>query len=204
MRKFDRIDPPPVWGENEARWNQQWVELLARNGRAQFVWYIFGGRSARDIALPTLKAQTSEHCSFCDGFPVENVSTDTVEHFRPKCHGRFPDRAYSWTNLYYCCCRCQSHKLEKWDDDLLAADDPEYAFHRFFEFDFTTGELRPSSVASDAEKRRATVTISTYGLDTQSRRRFRLIELRKWTRVPPEERHLQEFAYRDFLEPGGR
>jgi uncharacterized protein (TIGR02646 family) len=200
VRKFDRADPPAAWVENEAKWNQQWVELLQRNAKAAFAWYSHEGSSARDIALPHLKRQTGEHCSFCDGFPVEGVSVDTIEHFRPKCASRFPQHAYTWSNLYYCCGCCQSEKGDQWDDGLLAPDDPEYTFQRYFEFDFTTGAIRPSTIASDADKRRAEVTISMYGLDTDSRRRFRRLELKKWLGAKTKERVLDESPYRDYLE----
>src|SRR5205814_1060534 len=130
--------------------------------------------------------------SFCDGFPVDDVSVDTIEHFRPKCFGQFPQLAYTWTNLYYCCSSCQSHKGEKWDDELIAPDLPEYAFNRYFEFDFTTGAIRPSSTAGETEQRQAKATIQTYGLDTTARRRYRRLALKKWSESHPETRQLDE------------
>ena len=122
---------------------------------------------------------------------------DTIEHFCPK--SAFPHLAYTWDNLYYCCDRCQSHKGEKWDDGLIAPDAHDYNFGRYFEFDFTTGAIRPSTTASDAEKHRAEITISMYGLDTDKRRRFRRLELKKWSGSDPAGRHLDEFAYRNYL-----
>lgn len=186
---------------NENKWNQQWVNLLAQNEHAAFSWYQTGKRTAREIALPSLKQQTESHCSFCDAFPVEDVSLETVEHFRPKCRDRFPEHAFTWSNLYYCCSGCQAHKGNKWDLSLLAFDDAEYRFSKYFEFDFTTGEIRPSSQADPALKQRAEVTIAIYGLDTPQRRRWRRLELKKWSHVPKDKRLLTEFAYRQFLEP---
>jgi len=201
VRKFSRVEAPAVWKDNEEKWNRQWVELLDRNVSASFTWYEAEGRSAREHALPFLKAQTSEHCSFCDGYPVSHVSVDTIEHFRPKCRGRFPDQAYSWGNLYFCCTRCQAHKGDCWVDDLLAPDDVEYSFQKYFEFDFTTGEMRPSSTATESEKARARETIRIYGLDSDERRRFRRESLRGWTRTKESERDLSAFAYRDYIDP---
>jgi uncharacterized protein (TIGR02646 family) len=201
VREFNRMNPPAVWAENEARWNGQWVELLARNRAASFSWYRHEGRTTHDIALPTLKAQTGEHCSFCDGFPIEGISLDTIEHFRPKCHGRFPERAYTWGNLYYCCSCCQKEKREKWDENLIAPDAPGHTFNRYFEFDFTTGELRASTNADDADRRRAQTTIDMYGLDTPKRRLLRKLALKKWTESDRHTRALDEHAYRDYLGP---
>jgi uncharacterized protein (TIGR02646 family) len=201
VRKFNRVEAPAGWAASEAKWNQQWVTLLQGNPRATFSWYRSGGQSARDVALPALKEQTLAHCSFCDGFPVEGISRETIEHFRPKCEGKFPERAYSWENLYYCCDQCQSCKGEGWDEGLLAADADDYTFERFFEFDFTTGEMRPSTNATEGDRQRATITLQMYGLDSPSRRRRRCLELRKWTRTKAKGRVLDEFAYRDYLAP---
>lgn len=197
MRRFERAIPPAAWTMNEAKWNQQWVALLKTNASATFSWYSHAGETARNIALPHLREQTGEHCSFCDGFPVDSVSMDTIEHFCPK--SAFPHLAYTWDNLYYCCDRCQSHKGEKWDDGLIAPDAQDYSFWRYFEFDFTTGAIRPSTTASEPEKHRAEITISMYGLDTDKRRRFRRLELKKWS--SSAERHLDDFAYRNYLQP---
>ncbi len=203
MRLFTRANPPLDWNANEEKWNRQWVDLVASNPKAGFAWYMHNGSTAREIALPVLKAQTRDHCSFCDGFPVGSVSNDTIEHFRPKCADRFPEHAYSWTNLYYCCDQCQSKKREQWDDDLLAPDAEGYTFERYFEFDFTTGEMRPSSSADQDDKRRAQITLKLYGLDSGERRRCRLYMMRLWTNTIPERRNLDEFAYRDYLSPAG-
>ncbi|MDB5319423.1 MAG: hypothetical protein JWN40_1054 [Phycisphaerales bacterium] len=153
------------------------------------------------IALDELRSQTAAHCSFCDGFPVDGVSNETIEHFRPKCVGRFPQHAYTWRNLYYCCNACQTAKGEQWDDGLLAPDEAGYAFSHYFEFDFTTGAIRPAHGLDEAAAQRAEVTISLYGLDTAARRRCRLLEGRDWASMDEDTRNLDLRAYRNFLEP---
>jgi uncharacterized protein (TIGR02646 family) len=102
------------------------------------------------------------------------VSNETIEHLRPK--SKFPEHAYTWKNLYYCCDACQNAKREEWDEALLCADAEEYSFSRYFEFDFTTGGIKPNSLASEQDRLRAAITVKLYGLDSQSRRRNRLRE----------------------------
>jgi uncharacterized protein (TIGR02646 family) len=197
MRKFQRAPEPEVLQQNSERWTDQWIELLNSSAKARFTWYQIGGRTAREYILPILAEQTSYHCSFCDAFPVGGVSKETIEHFRPK--SQFPKLAYSWINLYYSCDACQSAKGELWDELLLNPDEDNYSCSRYFEYDFTTGEIKPKTQSTEQDQRRAMKTIELYGLDSQQRRRNRLIELRKRSRTQSETGENQFWAYRDFL-----
>ncbi|MGL6076881.1 MAG: retron system putative HNH endonuclease [Fimbriiglobus sp.] len=198
MRKFQRASTPEVLVEHGARWTQQWLDLLAKNSKAKFAWYELNGQTARDLLLPFLELQTTGHCSFCDGI-VEGISRKTIEHFRPKNAKSFPALAYAWSNLYFCCDACQSFKLEEWDELLLNPDAEDYACSRYFEFDLTNGEMKPKSTASEADQERAKKTIELYGLDDQSRRRRRLLELRRQSRSMITTSEDELWAYHDFL-----
>ncbi len=199
MKKFNRSAEPAICTEHSEAWNAQWVARLKANSGAVFSWYHIDKKSAREHMLPALRAQSLGHCSFCDAFPVEGVSNETIEHFRPK--SKFPEQAYSWANLYYCCDACQNAKREQWDDQLLHADAADYEFSRYFDFDFTTGAIRPNPLATEAEQQRAAVTVKLYGLDLPSRRRNRLDEARRYDRSKPGELLDELWAYRDFLAP---
>ena len=72
------------------------------------------------------------------------------------------------------------------------------ALQTYFEFDYTTGQIQPNTVASDEDQCRAEVTIRLYDLDHAERRRFRKLELRKWQ--PVTDLFIDDFAYRDYLE----
>ncbi len=197
MRKFERAGEPAVLKENADKWNNQWTERCKAAPNASFAWYVCDGRSAKYHILPTLREQTQGHCSFCDAFPVGGVSYETVEHFKPKT--QFPENAYTWTNLYYCCDSCQGAKRELWDELLLRPDASDYHFSDYFEFDYTTGEIRPNQLVSEGQKHRAAITITIYGLDGSFRRRNRLLEARRWSRSGEVKPPIDEYAYRDFL-----
>jgi len=122
---------------------------------------------------------------------------ETVEHFRPKI--RFPDLSYSWGNLYYCCNACQNSKLERWDDALLCPDHTEYERVKYFEFDFTTGEIKPNALASADDQQRADLTIDHYGLNSTARQRNRQLISRRWSRRAESIEEPNEWPYRDYL-----
>ncbi|MEZ6132521.1 MAG: retron system putative HNH endonuclease [Planctomycetaceae bacterium] len=181
MRKIIRTSKPVVLVENGDRWNEQWKKLKTEKPSAPFNWYRHQGRSARDWIRADLAAMTQEHCAFCDRYTVE---PDSVEHFRPKSDIRFLHLAYSWENLFFCCGGCQKEKGEQWDDSLINPEANDYCFSRYFMFDWSTGEMLPNPKASPNDRARAETTIRIYGLDTQTRGRFRLMALREWQRSP--------------------
>ena len=172
--------------------------MKAANSKASFSWYQKDKTSARDYILPALRLMNQGHCSFCDAFPLMGSSKEPIEHFQPKSDPRFHELAYVWSNLYYSCECCQSHKGEHFEDGLLQPDAPEYECLHYFEFDFTTGEMRPRSKAGDADRQRAEVTIRLYGLNESDRPKRRREVLRDWQRKNIPE--IDRASDRDFLE----
>lgn len=187
--------------EHSERWSREWAELREQNPSANFQWRKVEGQSIRELLLPLLKEMTQEHCAFCDYFRFDTVSSETVEHFKPKSRSEFYNQAYAWENLYYCCGRCQSAKGEKWDDRLLRPDDSEYRFETYFQRDYTTGEIHPNVVASAEIQERARATIELYGLNRSALSRDRKTKLREWQRSNSQHEHeLNNWSFRDFLE----
>jgi uncharacterized protein (TIGR02646 family) len=191
MRRQTRPPVPQVLERFGEQWCRQWAELRARNPKAAFTWYQAEGKTAREWLLPHLKTMTQGHCAFCDTFPLDDRSREPIEHFKPKSDPRFYAEAYAWDNLYYCCELCQGTKREQWDEGLLRPDSQDYSFERYFLFDYTTGQVRPNSLAPAEDQTRI------FGLDLDSRRRGRCLELRRWQQGP--KGNLDDRAYRDFL-----
>jgi len=196
MRKQKRPREPEEFAANSKRWNAQWAKLRESNPDARFTWYKVNGVSAREIALPPLRAMNQEHCSFCDCYPLYDRSREPIEHFRPKSWIEFYRDAFSWENLYYSCDRCQASKGEQWNPLLLRPDAEDYSFDDYFEFDFTTGSMRPNLTADTGRKERARITIELYGLDEQARRRSRLESADQYV----EGQNLDLYSYRDFIQ----
>lgn len=200
MRKLERPPEPEVLQLKSAQWNQQWVELRQKNPSAQFTWYSHEGRTAREWLIDELREMTLSHCAFCDAWPMDDQSLESIEHFRPKHDERFLDLAFTWTNLYYCCDRCQNHKGGQWEDELIAPDEDSYEFEDFFEFDVSTGVISPNRCANSELQKRAEATIRIFGLN-EGRRPFRRRHaLAQWQNKKVQNIH--DTAYRDFIEAG--
>ena len=147
---------------------------------------------------PPLREMNQGHGSFCHGYPMEGQSAEPIEHFRPKTLPEFYSEAFTWSNLYYCCERCQLEKLNQWDDALIRPGAEDYTFLRYFEFDYTTGAIKPTTIEASSrdDQHTAAITIQIYGLDSPQRRRRRLEALNNFS----EGRGIDSTSDRDYVE----
>lgn len=53
-------------------------------------------------------------CAYCERSEVYLGGQDffTIDHFRPR--EKFPELASEYSNLYYCCAKCNGHKWKSW------------------------------------------------------------------------------------------
>jgi uncharacterized protein (TIGR02646 family) len=194
VRKQDRLEEPAVLRDGAVKWAEAWVKNHSKG--KSWRWPIKDGTPVNQPILAVLKEQSARHCSFCDGFPVDSLSVETIEHFYPK--SVYPGRAFEWKNLFYCCTRCQAAKKERFDDALLKPDEAGYEFGRYFVCDYTTGRIEPNPASSSDEQQRALATIDLYQLNSASLpdERKRAVVFR--SKMPDES--IDDFAYRFFLE----
>lgn len=201
MIKLERPQCPPELAEHGERWSAQFARLRLRKPGARFRWARHQGRPVNHVLVPLLRAMTLGHCAYCDGFPVSPVSSDTIDHFRPK--STFPELSYGWGNLFYACGQCQAQKRERFDERLLAPDAGSYTFERYFLVNYRTGEIEPSPSASPADRSAAEVTIAMFGLNGADRPEARRRVLRQLGRLDPATRasEVDERPYRFLFDP---
>ncbi len=141
MMKLIRSNAPQWLSDNWERWSKSYRSKLEDNNRDNnFVWATHEREKVNHKLLPLLRTMTKDHCSFCDGFPMQSRIGDTIEHFKPKT--KFPLESYKWENLFLCCSNCQK-KNEDFDEKLLKPDDVKYEFSKYFDYNYQTGELKP-------------------------------------------------------------
>ena len=197
MRKFVRGEEPGLLKDKGAQWTGAWVARRQEKPAAKFQWPEHDGVKLNHHLLPALKLQTQNHCSFCDGFPVEDVSHETIEHFRSKT--RHPEEAYAWTNLYYACTACQGGKQDTDSDELLRPDDPAYEFPDYFYWDVESGILLVNPRSSAIHQLRAKATCRLYGLNDHNRPIYRKEQRRWWLKLRGEDEDLHRWPYRDYI-----
>ena len=53
-------------------------------------------------------------CMYCES-QVSHVYFGDVEHIRPKAADKYPELEFEWSNLGYCCARCNNAKKDQFD-----------------------------------------------------------------------------------------
>lgn len=162
MNPFERGAPPAVLSEAGPAAAESFARRCARDRGATFSWPERAGRSILPIVREALAALTSNHCSYCDGYPIDATGVREVDHFRPK--RAFPREAFDWRNLFLVCTACNKAKLDEWNEKLLRPDEPTYSFEHYFWVNGLTGELRPNPAASVEDQERALETIRILNL----------------------------------------
>ncbi len=167
--KLHRPDPPDWLTTKYQGWGLKYETRKTASPGCSFNWPTYQKVRINLYLLPLLIEMTSDHCSFCDGYPMRSFGGNSIEHFKPKSNPKYYHYAYQWENLFLCCYVCQGAKLEFFDDALLKPDEINYDFSRYFVFDFATGEINPSPASAIDEQKRALVTIKIYGLNNFDR-----------------------------------
>ncbi len=165
MKGFTRSDAPACIADRQVRWTAKWVQRNALGNR--FSWPVYQREKLNKVLLPQLQSDNQFHCCYCDAYPVQGVSSDTIDHFKPK--SVYPNEAFDWDNLFYCCSACQEAKLERFETGLLKPDVQGLTFDKFFRFNASTGEIEPNPIASPEDFKRAEVSIQLFGLNEKGR-----------------------------------
>ncbi len=167
--------------------NEQDVTTLAKalpwDGEGKFTWSIKindQGFNIRKKILPILLKMTQKHCAFCDFYPLSEdlLNPIPIEHFYPKCKGKFPEKAYQWDNLFPSCNGCTAKKRDRFDEKLLKPDDQDYTFEAYFKVT-GDGKLEPSDTSDKNSKERVKTTIDIYKLNERGEL---LSERKRWVR----------------------
>jgi uncharacterized protein (TIGR02646 family) len=121
-----------------------------------------------------LQAASHGKCMYCES-QVAHIAFGDVEHFRPKAAGKYPHLQFEWTNLGYCCTRCNNAKKDQFDEACPLidpyAEDPDHHLVAF-------GAI----VRHKAGSERGVITIKTVDLNRAElveRREVRISEMQK-------------------------
>ncbi|MDJ0840707.1 MAG: TIGR02646 family protein [Acidobacteriota bacterium] len=179
MMPIQREAEPEISAEMSAVWTRRYLDRLnsyeakltswsaekqgKRPKKPKFSWPRHKSKPLNQHLMPVLLFMTRNHCSYCDGFPMGVMTTRTIDHFKPK--EAFPEEAYSWSNLFACCNACQDAKGTQTSPSLLKPDDVDYAFSRYFLFNYRTGEIEINPFATQGEQTRARITLDILDLN---------------------------------------
>ena len=190
----------PDWLDKHwEEWGKEFEQKLQENMAHRFAWKQYDGQKVNYRLLPLLREMTRSHCAYCDWFPTDVGTDETIDHFRPK--ATFPNEAYLWSNLYLCCRTCQGKNDTEFTDDLLRPDKGEYSFERYFVYNYRDGTLGVNPQANQPDQKRAGLTIQHLKLNLGGRPAARKRAIDQFRDLTPESRdqHLPNMPFRFIL-----
>jgi uncharacterized protein (TIGR02646 family) len=161
MRPCTRGPAPEVLTREGAAIGRNYAARRGEDRKHRFQWR----PSLLQVVREALGLMTAEHCSYCDGYPIDGTGEETIDHFRPKGRPEFYELVCEWSNLFLACSACNNAKQDQWDEALLRPDDPDFRFERYFEYHDESGRLLPSAAASSDDQARALRTIEIFDLN---------------------------------------
>lgn len=204
MEKINKLDVDDIpelkkLADNWEQWGIEYDEFIKSKGKLGqgFSWR----KGIYKQLRKNLDGLTNGHCSFCDGFPFD-LSKETVEHFKPK--NEFPLIAYQYSNLLYCCDKCQSNSNKKYVSNLKP-DHIHYNFSSIFYVDLIDFEIKIlANLKQDNVDlyNRANVFLNRYGINQKeriSRREGVYRDLKNYFKAEygtENQRLRNDFAYR--------
>lgn len=167
MHKLDRPYPGP--------------SVLQKAKTEGLAWDEFHEKEEVQLALSVMQ---NNRCAYCES--SLKIGEGHIEHFRRKNKDWFPALTFEWSNLFYSCMRngsCGCHKdrpgvLAKDQLDLLidpCVDNPE----DFLVFT-ADGNVSPRSGLSEADHKRAVLTIDVFNLRHPDLKCARANEIKKY------------------------
>jgi len=196
MNPCARVEAPALLVKHGADITIKYIKKRLENPVYKFQWPIREKQSLRTIVANSLRGMTQGRCSYCDGYPIESVGVEHIDHFKPK--SVFPELVCEWANLFLSCSKCNTKKNANWDEKNipLRPDEPGYSFFRYFDYNVETGELIPNNLASSEEQNKAKATIEIFNLNRAGARTNRKKEA--W--LMKHNATYENWAYR-FLLP---
>lgn len=164
MRKFTRRAAPPLIDKYAVEIGAKYAARRATEPNYSFQWPTREKQKMNHAALPDLLAQTGNHCSYCDKFPLHQKD-DTIDHFKPKTDPRFYTLVCTWTNMYLACTHCQDSKKTQYNDRLLRPDEVDYEFRRYFTYNYNSHEIEVNPGADPVDRDRAEETRRIFGFN---------------------------------------
>ena len=196
MMKLHRPNPPDWLATKSQSWGLKYETRKSANPDCKFNWPTYRKVRINLHLLPLLIEMTSDHCSFCDGYPMRSFGGNSIEHFKPTSDPQYCRLVCQWENLFLCCYVCQGAKHEKFNDALLKPDEFGYEFNRYFVFDFATGIINPNPASDEAEQTRAKITIELYGLNRFDRPETRKQIFAQSTSIQTSDNDRSSYPYR--------
>ncbi len=200
MKPCKRGPAPDLLVRHSARIGHEYSSKRELDSNHRFRWPTCDGQSLYSTVRAALSRMTEHHCAYCDGFPLDQMGREEIDHFRPKSLVCFYQLVCDWENLFLICTACNSAKRDQWDEAMLRPDGPEYYFERYFLYQTHNGKIVPNPAATKDDQERAKRTIEICDLNRTGICTARRRTVKEISKYCDDDEELENLSYR-YLVP---
>lgn len=177
MRKVRKINEPAILQNNKATWTAHFYEEVKTNHGYRGMNKTVRDKYNHAQVKTALKKMYSGKCCYCEN-KIGEEGYENIEHLKPKSLPQFHCLTFDWSNLHWCCEKCNKRKGAKWNTHYPIVDPTKDNPLHHIDINVITGEL-------EAKTRRGRRTINDPDLN-----RIELVEARKAIIYKLNEIHL--------------
>ncbi len=120
MRNVIREPIPNSLKEYASEWTNELLNKLAtqENPKRKVASKYYNHYKQKDVKS-ALKKMYGNLCCYCE-CKIEPASFKNIEHKKPT--DKFPGSTFDWDNLHFSCHKCNTYKLNKWDNNFPILD----------------------------------------------------------------------------------
>lgn len=114
MKKINRTNAPLSLQQNGNQWTMELLQEIKSKGMYNAVADSYKNKYRQPDVQLALEAMYFEKCCYCEQ-TIGAESYEHIEHLRPKSNSNFHHLTFEWSNLHWCCQKCNMAKGAKWD-----------------------------------------------------------------------------------------
>lgn len=131
MRNVRRVAKPNILLQKEEEWKRELLEELAKGNNASKKRLDTLYKKYAHPEIRNSLKKMYKYCCYCES-RIRHVTTDHIEHRKPKAKDKFPELTFEWDNLHLACPNCNGLKSDQWDNEnpiLDAVNDIPISLH---------------------------------------------------------------------------
>ena len=110
----------------------QWKQRVIDSPDSEHGWDKFTKTKLKKDTLRKLEEMYQGCCCYCEA-KLGDVSYPEIEHFKPKSKSEYKHLCYDYSNLHYCCRKCNLKKSDDYNESMLNPSEDEPTSHLVYE-----------------------------------------------------------------------
>ena len=128
MHRVVRNEAPSRLIVKDTRWKQ----IVISSPDSEHEWDKFSKTKLKKDTIKKLEEMYQSCCCYCEA-KLGDVSYPEIEHFKPKSKSEYKHLCYDYSNLHYCCRKCNLAKSSDYNESMINPSEDEPTNHMVYE-----------------------------------------------------------------------